>query len=115
MTHINNTIMIDNFSVSNSILDRYLFGEYYTNTMKMIEKFNGKYPLLKMYLKKVCYVSGYDNLVYIPSYDIASIVEDIEDYCDDEYILETANYIKNFLLAETKTNDGYNEFLLLKQ
>ena len=114
MAHINNTIMIDNFSASNSILDRYFFEEYYANTMKMIEKFNGKYPLLVTYLKKVCYVSGYDNLVYIPSYDIAGIVEDIEDYCDDEYILKTANYIKDFLLAETKTNDGYNEFLLLK-
>jgi hypothetical protein len=112
ITTMNKTIYIDNNGVSVSTISKREFAKILSDIYIALQ-LSGKYRTLLLFLDKITYVR--EIILFVPAYDIASIVEDIETYCEDRQILDIATSIKNDVLSELMTDDNdYNQFIQVR-
>lgn len=112
ITTMNKTIYIDNNGVSVSTISKREFAKILSDIYIALQ-LTGKYRTLLLFLDKITYVR--ENILFVPAYDIASIVEDIESYCEDRQILDIATSIKSDVLSELMTDDNdYNQFIQVR-
>lgn len=109
---MNKTTYIDNNGVSVSTISKREFAKILSDIYVALQ-LTGKYRTLLLFLDKITYVR--ENILFVPAYDIAGIVEDIDSYCDDRQILDIATSIKSKVLSELMTDDNdYNQFIQVR-